>query len=122
MKKIARIQDNFKADIVKLLEGKINKVVGVKFQGLKGEYTLTSENIKGVSKEYLNAFEIEYTSVLSGVKISQLKNYSKIEFAKYIDCEIDSFNAQLDSINVKVIRENGLTNIYCQLELLAYYD
>ena len=122
MKKIARVQDNFKADIVKLLEHKIDKVVGVKFQGLKGEYTLTGDNIVSVSTEYLNAFEVVYTSVLSGVKISQLKNYSKIEFAKYVDCEIDSFDAQLDSINVKVVRENNITNIYCYLELLAYYD
>ena len=118
---IARISDATTPVFKGVVNGEIVEPCKIQLQGLKGEFL--QGGFKNVSKAegLQNAYYVDYENILEGVKISQLKNYSKIDFAKFIDNEIDTFNAQLDNINVVVKRENSKTIVYASMSLLVYY-
>ena len=119
---IARVCDNSRPTLVLFIEKGVKSENAIQLQGFKQLFLL--DNIVSLTKVdgLKNAYYMEYSGVLEGVKVSQLKNYSKIDFAKFIDNEIDSFNAFLDNTAVKVIRDNlGKTQVIASDTILIYY-
>lgn len=119
---IARVCDNSKQALTLFIEKGVKSDNAIQLQGYKQLFLL--DNIVSLDKAdgLKNAYYMQYNGILDGVKVSQLKNYSKIDFAKFIDNEIDSFNAFLDNTAVKVIRDTmGKTQVIASDTILIYY-
>lgn len=118
---IARVCDNSRKDLQDFYEKGVASENGLQLQGFKNTFNYNNIVSLEPHNEFKNAFMFEYRGVLENVKISQLKNYSKIDFAKFIDNEINEFSAQLDDMPVLVTRNNGATKIISYVQLLIYY-
>ena len=118
---VSRISDNTVSVFKGALNGEIVEPCKIQLQGLKGEFLQGGFTNISKAEGLKNAYYCDYESTLEGVKISQLKNYSKIEFAKFIDNEIDTFNAMLDNTPVRVVRDNGRVLVIANLSLLVYH-